>query len=71
MSLPPHRPGRPLIGASGSCMRKSFAGRPDAIFFLRISREGLFQQPILIATGIIHPSEQNENWFHCHTLPRI
>jgi hypothetical protein len=26
-------------------LRKSFVGHPDAFLFLRISREGVFQQP--------------------------
>jgi hypothetical protein len=30
--------------------RKSFVEHPSAILFLRISREGVFQQPRLIAT---------------------
>src|ERR1035437_2104179 len=30
--------------------RKSFVGHPDAILFLRISREGVFQQPRLVTT---------------------
>src|ERR1039457_4038479 len=30
--------------------RKSFVGHPDAILFLRISREGVFQQPRLLTT---------------------
>jgi hypothetical protein len=33
---PPHRPGRSLIGASGSYLRKSFAGRPSRILVGRI-----------------------------------
>ena len=28
--------------------RKSFGGHPDAILFCRISREGVFQQPLAI-----------------------
>jgi hypothetical protein len=32
--------------------RKSFVGHPDAILFLRISREGVFQQPRLFSTGM-------------------
>jgi hypothetical protein len=31
-------------------LRKSFVGHPDAILFLLISREGVFQQPRLIST---------------------
>src|SRR5208282_4000089 len=33
-------------------LRKSLVGLPDAISFLRISREGVFQQPRLVATVI-------------------
>jgi hypothetical protein len=32
--------------------RKSFLGHPSAILFLLISREGVFQQPRLIATVV-------------------
>jgi hypothetical protein len=45
-------PGRVLIGASGPYRRKSFAGRPDAVSFWRLSRAGVFQQPRLIASTI-------------------
>jgi hypothetical protein len=33
--------------------RKSFVGHPNAILFLRISREGVFQHPRLITTVIL------------------
>jgi hypothetical protein len=35
-------------------LRKSFVGHPDAILFLPISREGVFQQPqaITLTTGV-------------------
>jgi hypothetical protein len=33
-------------------LRKSFVGHPDAILFLLISREGVFQQPRLITTVV-------------------
>ena len=32
--------------------RKSFVGHPDTILFLRISEEGVFQQPRLLTTVI-------------------
>jgi hypothetical protein len=30
-------------------LKKSFVGHPSAILFLRISREGVFQQPRLVS----------------------
>jgi hypothetical protein len=47
-------PGRALISASGSYLRKSFAGRRNLILFWRISRAGVFQQPRLLTFNIVH-----------------
>jgi hypothetical protein len=33
-------------------LRKSFVGHPSAILFLRISREGVFQQPRLFSPAV-------------------
>src|ERR1035437_6494954 len=44
--------------------RKSFVGHPNAILFLRISREGVFQQPRLVSTVMaIESTSVSGSWF--------
>jgi len=40
-------------------LRKSFVGHPSAMLFLRISREGVFQQTRLISSTIVEASGQD------------
>jgi len=63
--LPEHyRPERTLIGASGSYRRKSFARRPNAILFWRLSGEA--NSPRLISPSIRRDSLRNSVTLHAY-----
>jgi hypothetical protein len=52
-------------------LQKSFIGHPDAILFSRISREGVFQQPLLIALNQEIVRATDEHCFSCFVCATV
>jgi hypothetical protein len=64
---------RPTLG-DRKCLgklQKSFIGHPDAILFSRISREGVFQQPLLIALNQEIVRATDEHCFSCFVCATV